>query len=456
MSLTPADPTLFPFYFQYVNKTEPPLIFHRWCMLTSIGAMLGRQYWLPFGTGRIFPNMYTMLLGNPGTRKTTAVTRARKLITGAGYDSFAHERTSKEKFLLDLSGAADDEGYDFRPRTKSKAASTLTGLEDLFGKEPVVTDRSPKEVFIVADEFNEFVGPGNVEFLSMLGVLWDWDDETRMYRQRTKTSKSVDIFQPTISILSGNTHASFQAAFPPQAVGQGFLSRLLLIYGDRPRAKYAFPEAPSEHLTQLLTERLVAIRKKVVGPATVHPAAKEALSRIYSSWPELDDNRFQYYSSRRYTHLLKWCLLFSAARCSTEILEFDVLYANTCLTYAESLMPKAMGEFGKSRDSEASTKLMQELYRASRPVPIPKIIELLSHDLETPKAITELLQKLATSNRIQYVAQGAGYLPVQKRVDSSRLYVDFKLLAEMPVELGGKGDAAISSGGPAPVLRAIK
>jgi hypothetical protein len=99
---------------------------------------------------------------------------------------------------------------------------------------------------------------------------------------------------------------------------------------------------------------------------------------------------------------------------------------------------------------------MQELYRASRPVPIPKIIELLSHDLETPKAITELLQKLATSNRIQYVAQGAGYLPVQKRVDSSRLYVDFKLLAEMPVELGGKGDAAISSGGPAPVLRAIK
>lgn len=445
MSLTPADPTLFPYYFQYVNRTEPPLIFHRWCMLTSIGAMLGRQFWLPFGTGRIFPNTYCMLLGNPGTRKTTAVIRARKLIAGAGYDSFAHERTSKEKFLLDLSGASDEEGQDYRPRARTKKASELTGLEDLFGSEPVISDRTPKEVFIVADEFNEFVGPGNVEFLSMLGVLWDWDDESRMYRQRTKTSKSVDIYQPTISILSGNTHASFQAAFPPQAVGQGFLSRLLLIYGERPRAKYAFPEAPSEHLTKLLTDKLIAIKTKVQGEAKISHDAKEALSRIYSSWPEMDDNRFQYYSSRRYTHLLKLCLLFAAARCSTEIIEFDVLYANTCLTYAESLMPKAMGEFGKSRDSEASTKLMQELYKAVRPVPIPKIIELLSHDLEGPKEITALLQKLTTGNRIQYVSSGAGYLPVQKPVDHRRLYVDFKLLAEMPVELGGKGDASTTT-----------
>jgi hypothetical protein len=449
MSITPADPTLFPHYFQYVAKTEPPLIFHRWCMLTSIGAMLGRQFWLPFGASRIFPNMYTMLIGNPGTRKSTAVMRSRRLLAGVGYETFASEKTSKEKFLMDLAGMADEDGYDYRLRPstrKSKLGSGLIGLEDLIGDDAAAAgEKSPREVFVVADEFNEFVGSGNMEFLSMLGVLWDWDDDSRMYRQRLKTSKSVDIYQPTVSILSGNTHSSFLAAFPPQAVGQGFLSRLLLIYGERPRAKYAFPEAPSEHLTALLMERLSAIRSKVQGPATVDPAAREALTRIYSSWPELDDNRFQYYSSRRYTHLLKLCLVFAAARCSTTIIEFDVLYANTCLTYAESLMPKAMGEFGKSRDSEASTKLMQELYKATRPLTMQKVIEILSHDLEGPREITALLQKLVTGNRIQYVtAGGGGYLPVQKQISNNRLFVDFKLLAEMPAELGGKGDASIA------------
>lgn len=412
--------------------------------------MLGRQFWLPFGANRIFPNMYTMLIGNPGTRKSTAVLRSRKLLAGVGYDSFASEKTSKEKFLMDLAGMADEDGYDYRRpsgrRSKSGAGSALVGLEELIGDDAAAAgEKSPREVFVVADEFNEFVGSGNMEFLSMLGVLWDWDDENRIYRQRLKTSKSVEIYQPTVSILSGNTHSSFQAAFPPQAVGQGFLSRLLLIYGERPRAKYAFPEAPSEHLTKLLVERLTAIRSTVMGPAGVEPGAKEALTRIYSSWPELDDNRFQYYSSRRYTHLLRLCLVFAAARCSRIITEFDVLYANTCLTYAESLMPKAMGEFGKSRDSEASTKLMQELYKASRPLSMHKVIEILSHDLEGPREITALLQKLVTGNRIQYVtANGGGYLPVQKQIASNRLYVDFKLLAEMPAELGGKGDATIA------------
>lgn len=109
-------------------------------------------------------------------------------------------------------------------------------------------------------------------------------------------------------------------------------------------------------------------------------------------------------------------------------------------------MPKAMGEFGKSRDSEASTKLMQALYKAPRPLTLPQITDMLSHDLEGPKDIIALLQKLVTGNRIQFVASsgGGGYLPVQKPISANRIYIDFKLLAEMPAELGGKGDASIA------------
>lgn len=436
----PADPTLFPHYFNYVRGTEPPLIFHRWSMLTSLGALLGRQFYLPFGTGSIYPQLYTMLIGNPGTRKTTAVLRSKRLLAEQGYNTFAFEKTSKEKFIMDLAGMDDFPAW--KPATKKTgAAAALTGIEELLsltGHKAQAKD--PKEIFIVADEFNEFVGSGNVEFLSMLGVLWDWNEPTRCYEHRNKNSVSVQVYQPTISILAGNTHTSFQLAFPPQAVGQGFLSRLLLIYGDKPRAKYAWPQKPSEHLADLLVGKLRDIKANVKGEATLSPAAHEALGRIYLTWPEMEDQRFQYYSSRRHTHLLRLCLLFAAARCSTEIIEFDVIYANSCLTFAESLMPKALGEFGKSRDSEASTKLMQALYDAKRPLTPEAVMALLAHDLEGPKDLQALLQKLLAANRIQFIA-GKGWLPVQRAIDSRRLFVDFRLLTEMPVELGGKGDA---------------
>ena len=96
-------------YFSYVVDTEAPLIFHRWTLLSALGAMLGRQYYFPFGHFKIHPNMYLMLIGNPGSRKTTAIGLARKLLARTGYDTFAAQRTSKEKFLLDLEGVVGDQ-----------------------------------------------------------------------------------------------------------------------------------------------------------------------------------------------------------------------------------------------------------------------------------------------------------------------------------------------------------
>lgn len=442
----PADPTLFPHYFRAVARTEPPLIFHRWSMMTSLGAMLGRQFWMPFGDNRIFPNIYTMLMGNPGTRKSTAINRSRKIIAAAGYEHFAHEKTSKEKFLMDLADLPDIPEWQMLAADKKKAASPLTGFAELMaksvGSKTIATTQEPREVYIVADEFNEFVGPGNIEFLSMLGVLWDWDRD-EPYKYRTKTSKSIEIFQPTVSICSGNTHASFQAAFPPASVGQGFMSRLLLIYGERPRMRLAFPEAPEPHIVKLLTDKLLDIRRKVTGPAQIDKGAREALTHIYATWQELDDNRFQHYSSRRHTHLLKCCLLMAASRCSTTITNYDVIYANSVLAYAEALMPKAMGEFGKSRDSEAGTKLMQLLYNSRMPVSPAKIIDALSHDLDKPADIQALLAKFAAANKIQYI-KDKGWMPITKRIANGNSYTNFRLVAEMPYELGGKGDADLA------------
>lgn len=420
----PGGGSLFDTYFKYVEKTEPPLIFHRWSLLTTLGAYLGRQYYFPFGEFRIFPNMYVMLIGDPGTRKSTSIKLAKKIAGNAGYETFAAERTSKEKFLLDLEGLEADDGS-----VKDQNAV----MKNLFGDG--YEGGEPKEVFVCADEFNDFTGAGNLEFFSLLGSLWDWDDSVQPFRQRLKTSRSVSIYQPTVTILSGNTHAGFAEAFPPQTMGQGFLSRLVLVYGESSGKKITFPEKPSESLRTELTDFFQKIKSTVVGEATMSDKARGMLETIYRTFIGLDDSRFKHYSTRRFTHLIKLCLLCSATNMRTEIRVEDVLMANTILTYTEHKMPQAMGEFGKARNADVAARIVSILSEAKEPLDVPVLWKQCQSDLDKPEDLNKLLAGLTQGGKIQWVnktrAGAHGYMIVRKALSNKSVYVDYSLLKEI-------------------------
>jgi hypothetical protein len=440
-----SNTTLFDLYFEYVKDTESPLIFHRWSLIASVSAFLGRRFYLPFGTTRIFPTSYVMLVGNPGTRKSSAIKTAKKILAGSGYETFSAEKTTKEKFLLDLEGLPETYGdyngnQSKRTSRGGSAKSEMLTADDILrnldlGTDGGISDRTPREVFICADEFNEFAGSGNLDFLSLLGSLWDWDDESTTYKHRLKNSKSLAIYQPTISILGGNTHTGFQEAFPIQAIGQGFMSRLLLIHGEPSGRKIAFPTKPPEQLADSIKEYFGRIASTVEGEATIAVAAKQALDMIYRSWHEIDDFRFKHYSTRRFTHLLKLTLIVTAMRCSTVVDMQDVLLANTILTHAESVMPKALGEFGKSRNSEATQNVMSALYEAKKPLTFEDLWKVVSRDLDKREQLTDILSGLLQSGKIQPPDKSggkfAGFLALQKPMNSKALYVDFSLIREM-------------------------
>lgn len=417
-------------YFKYREQTEPPAVYHRWSLIGCVGAWLGRAVWMQFGTSRIFPTQYIMLVGNPGARKTTAINQAKSLLDGVNYDTYAADKTSKEKFLIDLSGQEIDLSTN---ATRGKSA------EDILDQFSVldIDDGVPKEVFIVADEFNDFMGNANIEFQSLLGRFWDWDKESLPYTHRLKNSKAVNIFQPTVSILSGNTPQGFADCFPLSSIGQGFMSRLILIHGEPSGKKFAEPPPPDVRLGDELLAHFYAIRQHVKGPVTKTREAKDTLEHIYLSWPELDDTRFSHYSTRRYTHLLKLCIIIAAMRLSTEVNKDDVVKANTILAYAETNMPKAIGELGTSRQSQASNKLMQYLYEARQPRSSVELFKVVRNDLEKPGDLQPLIQNLVASDKIQLVTSldgKQGYLPKRDNISRKVAFVDFDYLKgrEMP------------------------
>jgi hypothetical protein len=400
-------------YINYNAGTEVPNTFSRWSVMSGIGALLSKNYYFKHGHFKINPNMYCMFIGEPGTKKSSSIKLVKRLLTQSGYNHFAPNKTSKEKFLAKLAEqVAPDTADDFLDQN-------IFGGSDIESKGPI-------ECAIYADEFNNFLGSGNLEFISLLGELWDHEG---VYVNELKNSKSD-------SILSGNTQTNFNAAFPPEAIGQGFFSRLLFIYCDTIREKVTFPEEPSEESTRDILSHFQAIRSKVIGRATCTKTSYNLIDKIYKSWNPIQDPRFSTYSNRRFAHLIKLILIISASRLSTVIEEQDVIHANTVLTHAEFYMPKALGEFGKAKNSDVAHKVIQVIEEANSPVPFKRLWKLVSSDLDRPASLAELISNLIHAEKIQHV-EDLGYLPKRAAIempDSS--LVDFSILT--PEELGMK------------------
>jgi len=386
-------------YLKYVGSTECPDIYHRWSALASIGALLGRNFGLHHGHFTIYPNLYVMLIGEPGARKSTAIKLVKKLVKRAGYDAIAADKTTKEKFLLDLSGEEEED---------SKSANILD--KNLWGDgESEQASRPTAECFIMADEWNEFTSLGNIEFYSMLGNLWDYEG---IYKNRIKTGKSVSINNPTISILAGNTATGFSLAFPLEIIGQGFFSRLILVHGTSTGRKITFPKMPSEADTADMVDYLQRIRHTCQGQASLSVDAEHLLDKIYQEFRGFDDVRFHSYMNRRFSQLLKVCLICAATRLSTTVSREDVILANTILTHTEQNMPKALGEFGKGKNSDVADKIVKALEVSNLPLDFPALWKLVGQDLEKQAQLSDILSNLRASDKIQQV--GAKFLAKRK------------------------------------------
>ena len=182
-------------YYDYVLKnTECPVTFHRWSIISAVAASLGRNFYLPFGHGVVYPNMMIKLIGQPATRKSSAIGIVKELLEQSGYLNIIQGGTSREKFLEDLS---NNFSY-LRDNTEEDGGELL----DLFEGDSCLDSMKICEAFIAAGEFTNFMGQGNSSFASYLGDLYD---NPSTYPIRLKNGKSLMIQNPIINILGGNT-----------------------------------------------------------------------------------------------------------------------------------------------------------------------------------------------------------------------------------------------------------
>ena len=409
-------------YMTMVEDTEPPRLYHVWSALSIVGATLGRRCYLPFGYEDLYPNIYVLLVGNAATRKSTAMKIGKKLLASCTDVRFAPDSTAgKYQGLVTamVTGEEKEEDTAMQAEIEKLFKDKVVGPEDLgmlhYGKAPKpmpVIDPVDKHVlYAAASEFNTFIGHGNLEFLEFLGKVYDGDD----YEYQLRNTKDV-LKDPLMSMIGCTTPTNIATAMPHEAIGQGFTSRIVFVYGAKKYKRVPRPAPFHQEFYSFLQRRLRQLYFDWHGAFNETREAYAYADAIYERASDLMDSRFAYYLQRRHTHFLKIGMILTAMRGKKDIELQDYQLADRLLIETEKFMPEALGEYGLSPISMAKQKIVEFVRTVDEPVSSNILWSMLGRDIRMNEFVA-CLQDLCAQDKIQLVTvtvrgqKQAAYIP---------------------------------------------
>lgn len=411
-------------YLEYVEDTESPRIMHIWSILACVSAALGRRNYLPFGIGPIYPNMYVLLVGPPGVRKSTALQIASKFVKLNTQVKFAPDDTAGQRqgliSALTQKDLTDEE--NFQKQLDKDYNFTVEGLtkEVLGNLEINVNPQDINTMFISASEFSTFSGINNLDLLNFLGKLWDGEDY-----QYTLRKESDIIKAPLLNLLGCSTATTIAKTFPEAAIGQGFMSRIILVHDSVKYKKVPRPKRLPSSIADQISAVFNTIYFSFSGEFKESTEAAVYLETLYEKTSHIEDHRFIYYIERRQSHLVKVAMNLAACRLSQIIELQDVKDADLLLKYTELAMPDALGEYGLAPLAAVKQKLVEFLTRAKEPITSATLWAMMHRELPQ-KDFNGVLSDLVNANKVRVVstAAGAAYVAITKTDEKTLKAID--------------------------------
>lgn len=285
-----------------------PEIFRRWTAISMVSAMLSRRVWTSLGRGKkTYGNTFVMLVGDPGSGKSTAINAAK-------YDILFRSMEG-----IDL----PDRHMKFC-RDKVTPAEMVADMADCFmGYKPGgLYEEFQWSYNIWTDEAGSLIPVTDVGFLQDLSSLWDRKPD---WRKGTKDHGKFDISDPYVTMLLGGQPAWINVVMNNRVAGMGIASRVMFVYSDDEIDEEMFlPEPGPNHFGNIL--RAVPIIHDARGYV---PFDKEA-QRLANEWkaakyPTIDGKKFvpppvlEHYRKRRKEHMGKLALIYAMARHPNEL-----------------------------------------------------------------------------------------------------------------------------------------
>lgn len=333
-------------YLKFTAGTEPPQLFHFWCGVSAIAGALRKHVWIDMTRFQWVPNFYVVLVAPPGIiSKTTTMDLAMNLLKKVPGIKFGPDVVTWPALvkIFAESGTMFPYGDEYLPMSAITLAS---------------------------GELGNLINPRDPEMMNLYITLYDGKAGLEKV---TKTSGSDSVNAPYLNLIGCTTPDWLAENMPLAAIGGGFTSRCIFVYGDKKENYVAYPDEAARADVALLGNDLIAdleyISVNLVGPVKITEAAREWGREWYKkTWEsgkaEADDDLVKNYLARKQTHMHKLAMILSVSGGDDLIIDHKhLVMAHDVLNMTEKGFSKVFAKIGRSEESLHAERLLEYIRR---------------------------------------------------------------------------------------------
>lgn len=255
-----------------------------------------RHVWVNRASFKLYPNMFTVLVGRAGIGKGASMGPITSILEEAGSANILSDRLTMEYILEKLS-----KGF---PATTVSAGSIHIGVDS--------------SATIVSPELSILITAS----LATLPILCDlWDSRERDFSYGTRHKGEYKIKSPCVTILGASTPEWLISSIPANAIGGGFTRRVNFVYAKAKSKQLPWPSMNHSQVRASLIDDLRRI-SMIQGEYSFATDAQAVFEKLYAdSVPdEYDDEATSAYKTSKWAHAIKLAMVLSAARDDTRVI----------------------------------------------------------------------------------------------------------------------------------------
>lgn len=392
---------------EFVVNAPSSQLWKQWAGISTVAAALERKVWVTTGMGRLYPNLYIILCGPPGTGKTALTSKVHNFLA-------RFQDPSEKGFHIASSSVT--------------FASVIDELEEA-KRDIIRMDLTPNRyqfnaLTIISNELGVLLPEYDLYMMPKLTDLYD----NHPFSERRRTGgKMIKIESPILNMLAACTPSYLMTTLPPGAWDQGFLARTLIAFSSETNIREIFGSYELDvKLQDNLADDLAAIFNSDItfGPMVFTPEARSALEMWHKNGgPPLPEHpKLMHYNTRRTTQIIKLCMVASVMESSDLIITQEHLArAMGWLIDLETYLPDVFKAIAAGGDGQAITEtwyyFASEYTRDKRPVTERRVVEYLMQRVPS-HSVVRCLDILVRSGMLQETVVGnvgKCYIPRERK-----------------------------------------
>jgi hypothetical protein len=362
-------------FLDITSELESPFEYFQWSGLSTIAAVAQRKIYMESQAFFAFPNMYIVLVGPPGSKKSTAIRAGRKLL--------------QKVPGINLSSDAPS------------VAGLMQEFTEIAG---VQKDHQSLNAFI--SEYGSLYENATETMTGFLTAIYDGDSD---YIKRTRIGGKEHIPFPWLNLLAGTTPTWLGDNLRKSAVEGGLVARTLHIYSEEIILQNPFPEYTPEikRVEELLINDLSHM-SVLQGQFSFEGGKGADAYNWFAEWyldrsrfPKISDNRTAGYYVRKPIHLLKVAMSVSLSKSDSLQLSLENLQiALALLDRIEPGMSRAFSAVGGNVYATEVERVERLIRTAGGIVTYADLVASTYHNMQQ-RQLDEALLMLRAMGRIE-------------------------------------------------------